>query len=75
MGAPSALYLENLEFPVYDLYKELSFSSHLLQNWAPGADRALLEHITLTLEKRCPDRSLYVSGILPTYPTPPLSQY
>ena len=28
MGAPSALYLENLEFPVYDLYKELSFSSH-----------------------------------------------
>ena len=29
MEAPSALYLENLEFPVYDLYKELSFSSHL----------------------------------------------
>ena len=44
MEAPSALYLENLEFPVYDLYKELSFSRHprakVGHQGPPGCTRA-----------------------------------
>ena len=61
MGAPSALYLENLEFPVYDLYKELSFSSHLRAKVGCHEPLGSARAQTLTLEKRCPDRSLYVS--------------
>ena len=70
MEAPSALYLENLKFPVYDLYKELSFSSHPRAKVGHQGPPGVLEHNPDSGRNARIDKCTFLGNCPPILPLP-----